>query len=222
MFLTSQKNLLFTAIKEQGFNLREFSLEESTELKVTHTRTAFYFRIYTGPIGTNELRIYGLYTPDFGANIVTQTEVKVHGLKTWPEMIGHVNRWLSWLKTETTQPDLWVEMEHTPYMFADEEPITDGHFTQAEIQQLEERVGEVERRVLALNLHPKAEAAVTAAIRDVPAKARRLTRKDLADCIVGSLVKEGFKWGLTVEHMTAIWHGIQYFFTVYIGPHSPS
>lgn len=219
MFLKSQKNLLSTAIREHGFSLRDFSLKEATEMRITHIKSGYYYRIYTVeiPIGSTsnrETRLQSLFTPDFKAAIPTKAETRPLSVKTWADLLKLFNDWLAWLKYETEKPDLWAEMEYTPYMFADEEPVTEEQFTTAEVKLLEERVIEVERRVLALNLPPEAEAAVVATVREVPGKAKRFTKKELADCIVGSLVKEGFKWGLTTEHMSAAWHACQHFFTL--------
>jgi hypothetical protein len=219
MFLKSQSNSLYTAISEQGLNQHEFVLTNKNELVVTHIQSEYRFRInsYEVSVGTGntkETRLQILFTPNFKAAIPTKGESQLSAIKSWADLLGFFNQWVTWLKSEVEEPDLWAEMEHTPHLFSDEEPATDEHFTPAEIKLLEERVAEVEQRVLELNLPPEAEAAVVETVRAVPAKATRFTKKELADCIVGSLVKEGFKWGLTTEHMSAAWHACQHFFTL--------
>lgn len=208
---------------------REFSITTSAdplELKLIYRPEKLYFRATYSSVGVDQhqqqiMRLATFSTPKPGILLDVKAEHHHNNIDKWDAVAAIFNQWLKLLKAEFKQPDLWAEMEHTPYMFADEEPTTDDRFTSAEIKQLEGRVAEVEQRILTLNLPPEVEAAVTIIIREVPAKAKRFTKKELADCIVGSLVKEGFKWGLTTEHIAAVWHGFQYFFTTYIGPHIP-
>jgi hypothetical protein len=220
MFLPSQKNLFFHAIKEQGLNLRDFNLTATDELKLTHKPTGFYFRVLVQQRavtvnGIPQPRLATFDTPRrYGVVVDAQNENSRPFIEEWSEVAPILLGWLNWIRQELEQPDLWAEMEHIPHLFADEEPATDDHFTLAEVKLLEERVAEVEERILELNLPPEAEAAVVETVRAVPAKATRFTKKELADCIVGSLVKEGFKWGLTTEHMSAAWHACQHFFTL--------
>jgi hypothetical protein len=223
MFLNSQKNLLFTAIQESGLNRRDFTLEESKELRVSYKPTIFYFRIAVESVvidtsGGTALRLAVYYTPKQHGVIIDPDEEKEHkNIKEWSTAVGVFANWLSWIKRELSQPDLWAEMEHTPHMFEEEEPLTDERFTPAEVKQLKERIAEVEQRITSLGLPPDAEAAIIDVIREVPAKAKRFTKKELADTIVGALVKEGFKWGLTTEHLSGAWHACQHFFTLLIG-----
>jgi hypothetical protein len=221
MFSTSQKNTLLNLIKESGIDAREFTLTASVEpleLKLTYKPEKFYFRVVYVKIGTDQsrqdvMRLATFSTPKPGLIFDLRNEYQHSNLDKWDTVIAVASQWLKLLKTEFKQPDLWAEMEDTPHLFADEEVTTDEHFTPAEIKLLEERVAEVEQRVLALKLPAEAAAAVVETVREVPAKAKRFTKKELADCIVGSLVKEGFKWGLTTEHMSAAWDACQHFFT---------
>lgn len=220
MFLPGQKNLFFKSIQQQELQPKDFNLIASNELKLTYKPTGFYFRvqIHERAVSVNgqvEARLVSFCTPKRQGVIIDETQESTYGgSEDWNKVISFLSVWLTWIKQEFEQPDLWAEMEHTPHLFADEEPATDEHFSPAEIKLLEGRVAEVEQRVLELNLPPEAEAAVVETVRAVPAKATRFTKKELADCIVGSLVKEGFKWGLTTEHMSAAWHACQYFFTL--------
>lgn len=222
MFSTNQKNALLKAIQRAGMSAKEFSLTVSpdpVELRLDYKPENLYFRVTYSSIGTDQnrqqvMRIATFSTPKPGLLLNIKEEQQHNNIDKWEAVVAIFGHWLILLQEEYKQPDLWAEMEHTSHLFADEEPATDERFTPAEIKLLEERVAEVEQRVIELNLPPEAEAAVVETVRAVPVKATRFTKKELADCIVGSLVKEGFKWGLTTEHMSAAWHACQYFFTL--------
>ena len=227
MFLTSQKNLLYKAIQQQGLNLRNFNLTETPKaedewegLKLTHTPTNFYFRLAVRQAGINQnnrplpgLNIY--CTPNREVFVPTEGEQNTHvGIKDWPTAVAVLSNWLAWVKQEVEEPDLWTSLENTPDLFAEDASLTDEQFTPLEIKQLEERLEEVEQHIRALNLPIEAEKAINQAIQDVPNKAKRLTIKELAEVVFSAVVKEGFKWGLTVEHLQSIWAGCKYLFFI--------
>lgn len=200
---------------------RDFGIGTAEEwVRITYKPTGFYFRIY--PVETKTDR--GLLTflsigqtPSAqGAIFSTKKEGSVVSIQTFDNAVAHFSKWVALLKQEFKQPDLWAEMEQTPLMFAEPETITDEQFTPAEIKLLEARVPHVEQQIIDLDLPPDAEAAITAIVQEVPSKAKRLTKKELADTLIGSFVKEGIKWTLTSEHVSYVWHACQHFFTLHL------
>lgn len=223
MFLKSQKNSLLDRIKVKELNPRDFSFVEITEpvqLKLTHKTSKFYVQITYGVVGKDA---YGrlvnalttVYAPTMDVVLKVST-VTTHHLDTWEQVLPVVDKWLGILKSEAEQPDLWAELEEEPEAFADTETVTNERFTAAEIKQLSERVADILQKVIELQLPPEAEAAINQTIKEVPAKAKRLTKKELSDTLVGAFMKEGLKWGLTIDHVSAVWHVCQHFFQLLI------
>jgi hypothetical protein len=220
MFLPSQKNLLHKAIQKHLLKPRDFTVTANEELRLTHKPTGFYFRItiedaviYTN--GGKEPRLFAYSNPKReGVLVNVQEESRHERMKDWTIVEVILERWLSWLKSEVEQPDLWAEMEHEPYLFDDAETVTEELFTEAEIKLLEARVPEVEQQIIDLNLPSDAQAAITAIVRKVPVKAKRFTKKELSDSLVGSFVRVGFKWELTTADIGEVWLVSQRFFTL--------
>lgn len=227
MFLPSQKNLLYKAIQEQGLKSRDFTLAETPPagsevegLKLVHKPTGFYFRLAVqhSEVDQNRKVVPGLYlycAPKREGVVLIEGEQNTHAaVKDWPTTVAVLSKWLVWLKQEVEEPDLWNSLESTLDPFDEDAPITDERFTPAEIKLLQARIDEVEQRVFALNLPEEAKAAINEVIREVPDKAKRLTKKELSDVVFSTVVKECFKWGLTAEHLQSIWQGCKYLFTV--------
>jgi hypothetical protein len=89
-------------------------------------------------------------------------------------------------------------------------------FSAEEIQLLAERVQVVENKIKELNLPSEAEEAIIEVVRDVPNEAKFFTKKKLAEVVVGQLISQGMKWGLTTEHMQVVWHALQGFSQLFI------
>lgn len=220
MFLNSHKNLLYTAIQDTKLNVRDFTFEASNQLLITHKASGFYFKIASqmvvpGNGGKEAPRLFTYSTPVISNVVILPNEEKRHvSIDKWDTVVHIFKEWLSWLKQETEQPDLWAQVEHEPYIFSDEEKITEDLFTAAEVKLLEARLSQIEQQIGDLNLPPEAEAAITDVVREVPTKAKRLTKKEVADIVIGSLMKEGLKWALTKENIISLWHICLHFFTL--------
>jgi hypothetical protein len=221
MFLVSQKNQLYAAIKEHGLSLRDFRLDDSTELRLTHVPSGFYYRIYISEVlvasNDKEQRLESLFTPNFRALIVTPSEARFPSAKKWPDLIGFLQLWLNWLREETTQPDLWAEMEQGPDFFAEQETLPEDAFTPAEIKLLEARVEHIEQQLSELDLPAETEEAIAQAVREVPEKSKRLTKKEMGEILLSSVLRESFKAALSKDTMLAVWHLLMNLFTLAIG-----
>jgi hypothetical protein len=222
MFLPSQKNLFLKSIQQQGLHPRDFSLVAADELKLIHKSTGFYFRVVivekaVTVNGVAQSRLVSFSTPKRQGVIVDETQESTYGgSEDWTKANAFLSHWLTWLKQEFEEPDLWAEMEQEPHLFEDAEVITEERFTEVEIKLLEARVPEMEQQVIDLNLPPDAQAAITAIVRRVPAKAKNFTKKDLSDALVGSFVRVGFKWQLSTADIGEVWLIAQRFFTLAI------
>jgi hypothetical protein len=221
MFSPNQKNALYKAMELQKANVRSFRIvTDDAEIKITHKPTGFHFRIRptegrSGGAGPVITFLYTYYTPSRqGAIFNAKNEVAITNTDSFEKITAHFSNWLLLLKQEFEQPDLWSEMEHEPSLFEDAEIITEERFTDAEIKLLEARVPEIEQQIIDLDLPPDAQAAITAIIRKVPARAMRFTKKELSDALVGSFVKAGFKWQLTTADIGEVWLVSQRFFTL--------
>jgi hypothetical protein len=215
MFSPAKKNDLLKVIQEHGSNPRQFLLAEIPQehgLKITFKPAGFHFKVFLINIGKDSqtgesvFRLVCRYSPKPGIVPNPSLEFVSNSLKEWKDVLGFLVVWLELLHVEYGQPDLWQEMESGPEMFAEHAEILDERFSAQEVKQLTQRVAEVEERIGELGLSREAEAAFSQIIRDVPAKAKRLTKKEVADTMIGSLVKEGLKWGLTYEHIASAWH----------------
>ncbi|KUG09215.1 hypothetical protein [Solirubrum puertoriconensis] len=227
MFLTSQKNLLYKAAQDLGFNMQDFSLVETPPvnkevkgLKLTHKPTGYYFRLAVLHAEVDQYQavipsMYLFCTPNRQRVVLMDGEQNTHaGVKDWDTTVQVLKNWLAWLKAEAAEPDLWTSLEDAPSFFAEDAAITDEMFTPAEIKQLQERVQEVQERVSTLELPEEAADAIKEVVREIPNKAKRLTKRELADIVFSTVVKEAFKWGLTAEHLQYVWNGCKYLFTV--------
>lgn len=211
MILSSnQKNALYKAIELQKSSTRSFHIEVTEKwTKVTHKPTGFYFRIQptegrrgNGPV---TVFVFAYYTPSRQGSIFSaQKEASITNTDSFEEVTAHFSNWLILLKQEFEQPDLWAELEQTPDIMIEDAEIVEDLFTPAEIKLLEERVIAAENHVIALNLPQQAENAIVEVIREMPAKAKRLTKKEVWDILFGTIVRESLRAGITSEHTADI------------------
>jgi hypothetical protein len=206
----NQKNALYKAIELQKLNARSFHIEATDKLTIiTYKPTGFYFRIQPteGRRGTGPATVFPFiyYTPlKQGVVFNAQKEASITNADSFEDVTAHFTNWLVLIKQEFEQPDLWAVLEQTPDILIEDAEMMEDRFTPAEIKLLQERVIKVQTQVVALNLPQQTETAIVEILREMPAKAKRLTKKELWEVLFSTILRESLRAGLTSEHTSDI------------------
>jgi hypothetical protein len=211
-FVVKERNTLAETIAITGLSTADFGVMNDDSYALNHRPTGFWFMVFANP---NAGAIVGPF------NVKTEPDRIVSSFDangiTWNELLIIFQKWLFIVKEEMEIPDLWSSAQSAAAFLTPDDNLADEAFSENEILILAEKVKAIESSIKKLALPPAAESAIVDVVRDVPNEAKFFTKKKLAEVVVGQLISQGMKWGLTLDHMQAIWHAFQGFRQLLVG-----
>lgn len=211
-FMVKERNAIAEIIMNHGLTTSDFEMINTSLYLLTHEKTGFEFVVSPNP---NHDIIAGPF------NIETKPDRIVSGWdakgKYWDEVLSAFQRWISLVQEEMEVPDLWSSAQKSGGFLSSNDNLPNDKFLPEEIHLLFERVQSVEERIKSLNISEEATRDIIEVVRDVPNEAKFFTKKKLAEVVIGQIISQGLKWGLTTENMQAIWHAFQGFTYLFIG-----
>jgi hypothetical protein len=210
-FVVKERNAFADLINSQGLNIDEFHLLNTDKYHVVFKPLALAFSVTRNPragvlVGPYDLKtVPGGIVDAFHANGMS-----------WNELLSAFQKWITIIREELEIPDLWKAAKKSAPFLSSASNLADDMFSVEEVQLLAERVQIVENKIKELDLPKEAKDAIVEIARDVPTEAKFFTKKKLGEVVVGQLISQGMKWGLTTEHMQAVWHVFQGFTHLFI------
>lgn len=206
MLIRKLRNQLFEALVSKNLQAKDFTEGyEGGTYKIKHSDDRFSFHIH----GEDELfKVF--YWP-----LLRGTE-GIDNWRDWTTVLFNFSKWLAIVKDEFDTPDLWSIAQESSGFLSSSQNLSDEKFSVDEIQLISERLKTVEAHIATLNLPEAAKEAIIGVARDIPKEAAFFTKKKLAEVVIGQLISQGLKWGLTTEHMQVIWHTFQEFTQLFL------
>lgn len=148
LLMRSQKNEVFDVIKEEGFypSFFEWSVVKSSfsndcEVSRLNYIDSEYF--YTFDMYVNQFypgyegKHYAIYSPGF------ESKVEEQHPESWDRHTIYIKRWLSYLRREIGQPDLWSEISKYKLDFEISEEVQNSKFSPNEIEKIKDGINQV-------------------------------------------------------------------------------
>lgn len=178
--LTSQKNEVWRIVKSFGFTPNSFEWEESMAFaevgpnnELRYKDTGYWFRFVVE---------HGIFSWEFAPGKSMQTEGGGGGYDaSWEDMLKAVSYWLSYIKREIEEPDLW---DHPPLETGSLwDPLAsikgNTQFTDVEIAHLNRSIGEIRKFILESGSHTNSEVKfVDEKLNYLLDASKRMGRKD--------------------------------------------
>lgn len=213
-FTVKERNELAEIIINNGLKTTDFHESNSTKYNMVFRPLALSFGIIDNP---NSHLWPGIYSIGTIPNRIEGSAYNYKNGTNWKGTVAVFRKWVSLIVDELQTPDLWKLVQEREPFLKSATNLPNEVFSTEEIKVLVERVETVENKIKELKLPAEAQAAITEIVRDVPVEAKFFTKKKLTEIVVGQLISQGLKWGLTTEHMQAIWHAFQSFGQLLIG-----
>lgn len=153
--LQSQTNWFVTALRDAGFDPRDFTRrplrDGAYELTgVWHASSGFFFAttpdyVYDAGLGNTYRRWLVLCTP----GKETGGAREMHD--SWVDVQTHFRNWLAWLTRELGAPDLWAQLHDQPMLLAAlrDDPEDNRLFDEGERAQIAKGLAEIRSFLLA-------------------------------------------------------------------------
>jgi hypothetical protein len=185
--LRSQKNDLFTVIKEIGLDPSDFEWSDTesrwhdtTALQIKHLPTGYYFTFdsYQGTIKVS-------YYPSMGG----AKETTQNSDESWEKNLSYFKVWAAILHKEYTEPDLWELALNEKKLIAEEiDDLDNSPFTTAEKARLSVSINELQAFLLTSSKHTDAQVQfITTRLKHLEDASHRMGRKDWITLAMGTL-----------------------------------
>jgi hypothetical protein len=221
VLLESQKNEIFRVIQGSGVDVSLVDWEVGPGFeKVVHRPSGHHFTFRD--VGTRPALNLS-WTPG------EQSPSDVTGISHWTTEVQYlVSGWLTYLKRELAEPDLWGELvrEREALGPADLKDAENTPFTAEEQREIAERLAEVKEYVRQTQVLTDAQFRVLNDRLDYLADAAtRVPRIDWRNTLVGALVGQVLQGVLPPEAVRdvvgMIWRGLAQLFGVHLPPELP-
>ena len=187
--LRSQKNQVFSAIKEAGLEPSDFQWSEvesrlmGVEInadKLTHTPTGYYF-----DFDSLQGKSYIYYCPGESST----KEVNAGQCGTWQGVLNHFEKWVSIVHREYSEPDLWEASSQEKKLIAEQiDDLDNTPFTAPEIQRIGTAINELRLFLMSSSQHTEAQRQfIETRLHHLEEASHRLGRKDWVTLAMGTL-----------------------------------
>jgi hypothetical protein len=151
------------------------------------------------------------FKPYFSPNSYNGSEDNkgIDGWHDWNNATRHFKRWIKILKEEFETPDLWAEAQANAKLFVLNPAAPNEMFSGSELRQLEGQVRQLVQGLVALGLPANAQKLLTEIVNEIPEKATRFTKKEIAGWFMGAFAAQVTNLALSQEHVSAIAHLIK-------------
>lgn len=199
MLFKDQRNDIFNALVNSGLQPTDF-VESNKDEKLyglVHKQTSFTLVI------SNILPYYKYQ--------VSPQLIGIGGEKllSWGDCLLGCRKWMDFVKSEINTPDLWAEAQTNAELFKLDLTAPNEMFNGVELRQLEGQVRQLVQGLEALRLPAHVQKLLTETIQEIPDKATRFTKKELAGWFMGAFVAQVTNLALSQEHVSAIAHLIK-------------
>lgn len=188
LLLKTQRNEVFEAISDRGFQPSQFEWQESRSPRRAKTKVALIVHRSTGHYfmfdNPGELRV-SVGSP---GGSTPKSSVRA---ETWDQQLSHVRDWLQCLEREIEAPDLWAEIaqERTLAEAASSAPATNRPFTPDEQSYISEQLHEIETYLITTqNLTEEHTEFVRTRLNYLGEAAERQGRQDWLHTAIGVVV----------------------------------
>ena len=188
--LRSQRNHVFTVIKEAGFDPLDFDWSKTSTRwndngddpveELIHNPTGFHF-VFD--------RFEGRPTPRFAPREDRAAEMDCGPVGSWEEVRHELRRWLEIVKNEVDEPDLWVlAKEDKKLVAARIDDIENAPFSANEQERIRLSIGEIHAFLRASAEHSQSDLQfIQARLEHLADASSRLGRKDWITLAMGTL-----------------------------------
>jgi hypothetical protein len=179
--LRSQKNEVFLAIKEIGFEPSEFLWSEVQDyLRLTHEPTNFYFTF-----GVMDGQWYLRQYPGYSK----AEDVFAGKPRDWAPVITAFKTWVAVVKREHVEPDLWATVQQDKKLIAEKiDDLGNSPFTEVERSRISLAVSELHRFLMSSGGHTESQIQFIATrLQHLEEASHRLGRKDWITLAMGTL-----------------------------------
>lgn len=208
--LKSQQNEIFQMIQNKGFDPSKFELNEEksqqsvdkgglpdTISKINYSGTNFYFIF-------DFLR--EIHYSEFSPGKETLVEEQYPG--SWKQQIGYVESWLTNLKKEIAEPDLWEQLSE--YQIAQEDQLSpeteNDPFSPDQVEQIISGINRIKAHLTnELQLDTEQENEANEKLDYLIDAAKRQGRKDWFHTAIGVIVTISVSLALSPEQANTIW-----------------
>ena len=187
--LRSQRNEIFALAKKAGLEPRDFAWSEveprwetagALVERITHKPTGYFFTFDRYERDAN---------PVYSPSKQRAAEKDAGRMTAWETVFGHVAQWVSALKDEVLEPDLWnASSDDKKLVAASIDDLDNSPFTHQEQERVAAAIGEIRNF-----LHSTADYSVVqlgfidARLRHLEEASTRLGRKDWITLAMGTL-----------------------------------
>lgn len=203
--LKSQKNEIFRLMTSSGFDPSNFVWEESSfdfegrqmMKTICFINTDYYFQIFI-----NGGVFQGEFSP--GETLLVETFSTYH----WTIFLNYIRHWLSCLKKEINQPDLWERIKEfqLPSDIRLSDDQENSKFNYSEFTQIKEGLENLKGFFeTQLTLESDQQKYVHEKIDYLVESSKKQGRKDFYYLLVGSLISIITTLSIGPEHGKAIW-----------------
>jgi uncharacterized protein YjeT (DUF2065 family) len=201
MLFKKQRNELFSLIVDYNLLPSDF-LEENTA-------RSYVLKFSKSPFSLTIAPYEEYYTVSLSPHL---SNVSQSSRYPWKSCLAIAERWLSIIKEDDDTPDLWIEAQVNTKLFTPNQVVPDEMFNGAELRQLEAQVRQLVEGLTALGLPAHAQKMLTETIKEMPSKAIRFTKKELAAWFMGAFIAQMTRLALSEEHVKSIGHLIKTMF----------
>jgi hypothetical protein len=205
MLFRKQRNELFDIVVNNNLLPADFNeiLGDSNlyELRFKKDKR-FYYQLHDSA---------DAFKPHFSPNSYNGSEDNrgIDQWHDWNNATRHFKRWIRILKEEFETPDLWAEAQTNAKLFAVNPAAPNEMFTSSELRQLEGQVRQLVQGLVAIGLPANAQKLLTETVNEIPEKATRFTKKEVAGWFMGAFAAQVTSLALSQEHVSAIAHLIK-------------
>lgn len=197
MLLKKQRNELFNILIAHRLQPADFAEVNLNKYQLSLKASPFNFTIGESDfgfvaVGYPSTETFGGFDRDMGM--------------AWTSVIDEFSSWAKVLQEELETPDLWAEAEANSKLFSTGVTTPNEMFTDTELRQLQAQVRHLEQGLAALALPTHAQKALTATIREIPEKATRFSKKELAGWFMGAFIGQVTQLSLSAENVAAVAH----------------
>lgn len=122
---------------------------------------------------------------------------------SWSDMLGAFEDWLSYVKEEIGQPDLWTDGDDEYLSWVSE----NAQFTEDEKQVVIQALNALEVKLLEMaEDNAEVQKDIRNTLLEIKDSTNRLGRKDFINALIGALTAKLFDWGITHFSAIAIFH----------------
>lgn len=205
----TQKNNVLDAITSSGLNPSNFNWNiidsrESTLSKISqlcYKDSPYFFNFDFYDDETRWVR----YSP--GADLMI-TDCAVGGNNGWKDTKTNVLRWLSALKEEIEEPDLWKRLGEygSPDGASPIEDTSNEQFTAIEVDRITESIQQAQQFI---EKHYEKNEAIEEKLDYLIESSKRMGKRDWLNICIGTLVTLGIQYSIEKDHLQQIWNLIK-------------